>query len=91
MRVLISPFSTMVVTRSASESVTRRPPTKRVRTPSFCDSSVDCGPPPWTSTTRTPSSKSSATCSTRSRMLASAATAAPPVLMTKVLPPKRFR
>ena len=31
--MLTSPFSTMVVTRSASESVTRRPPTKRVRTP----------------------------------------------------------
>jgi hypothetical protein len=43
MRVLIWPFSTIVATSSARSSVTRRPPTMRVGTPSASASSVDCG------------------------------------------------
>ncbi len=38
----------------AAASVTRRPSTMRVVTPSAADTSVSCGPPPCTSTTRTP-------------------------------------
>ena len=54
MRVLMSPLSTIAVTSIDFWSVTRRPSTMRVGTPSATDSSVSCGPPPCTSTTRTP-------------------------------------
>jgi hypothetical protein len=54
MRVLISPFSTIVDTSSVAASVTRRPSTICVERPRRFDSAVDCGPPPCTSTTRMP-------------------------------------
>ena len=67
-------------------SVTRRPPTKWLSTPTFFSISLMAGPPPWTSTTRTPSRVRV----TRSFMTAffksSLIIALPPYLMTIVLP-----
>ena len=48
-RVLISPFSTIVETSSVCASVTRRPSTICVASPKRFDNCVDCGPPPCTS------------------------------------------
>ena len=52
--VLMRPLSTMEVASMAFWSVTRRPCTMRVGTPSASVISVSCGPPPCTNTTRTP-------------------------------------
>ena len=52
--VLIRPLSTMAVTSMNFWSVMRRPSTMRLGLPSAADTSVSCGPPPCTSTTRTP-------------------------------------
>ena len=83
-RVLTVPFSTMVVTSRVCLSVTRRPPTIRVGTPSALASSVDWGPPPCTSTTRMPTWCSSATCSSRCRVASSEVKTSPPALRTKI-------
>ena len=53
-RVLMRPLSTIEVASMAFWSVTRRPCTMRVGTPSASVISVSCGPPPCTNTTRTP-------------------------------------
>ena len=67
-------------------SVTRRPPTKRLSTPTFCSISLMAGPPPCTRTTRTPSkvrvTRSFMTASFRVSLIM----ALPPYLMTMVLP-----
>ena len=69
-----------------ASSVTRRPFAKWLSTPTFFSISLMAGPPPWTSTTRTPSSVRV----TRSFMTAffrvSLIMALPPYLMTMVLP-----
>ena len=69
-----------------ASSVTRRPPAKWLSTPTFLSISLMAGPPPCTSTTRTPSSVRV----TRSFITAffklSLIMALPPYLMTMVLP-----
>lgn len=69
-----------------ASSVTRRPFAKRLSTPTFLSISLMAGPPPCTSTTRTPSSVRV----TRSFITAffklSLIIALPPYLMTMVLP-----
>jgi hypothetical protein len=52
--VLINPFRTMLVASMAEASVTRRPWTMRVCTPSLAVTASSWGPPPWTRTTRIP-------------------------------------
>ena len=48
--VLTLPASTIVATSSVSRSVTRTPSTNDDARPSRSESSVICGPPPWTTT-----------------------------------------
>ena len=89
MRVLMRPDSTIAVASIDCASVTRRPSIICVGTPSFSVTSVSCGPPPCTNTTRMPSECSTAICSTSARVAAGSPNTPPPAFTTKVLPLKR--
>ena len=83
----ILPVSTIFTTSMVGPSVTRSPLTKRGSRPSrFCQSEIS-GPPPWTSTGRIPTKRSSTT-SWRNASTSSPI-AAPPSLITRVWPAKR--
>lgn len=84
--VLTVPFIVMIATSSVSGVVIRRPPTIRVGRPIRSASAVVCGPPPCTTTSRTPSSDSTPTCSTTLRSDSASATASPPSFSTKTRP-----
>ena len=81
--VLTAPLSVSTATSSVRWSVTRRPSIMVVESPSFSESAVVCGPPPWTSTTRMPNSRSTLTWSASARSAAGSPQMAPPALMTK--------
>src|SRR6267142_1787758 len=84
--LLILPTSTISTISTVSGSVTRIPPTNFGSLPRRFMRAPICGPPPWTITGRIPTSRrrrtSRANCSLRS----ACSMAAPPYLMTRVLP-----
>src|SRR5690606_30026222 len=84
-RVLICPFRTIVATSSVASSVTRRPSTKRLESPSRSDSWVAWGPPPCTSTTRMPTWCRMPICSTSARVESADVNASPPAFSTNTL------
>ena len=86
------PISTMRAMSTVSASVTRSPSRNSEVLPSRAIRLLICGPPPWTTTGRIPTSRIS-TMSWANRVSASwsevPARALPPYLTTTVLPAKR--
>ena len=81
--VLTSPFSTYEATFRSSGPVRRRPATMRALCLRRSVNSVDCGPPPCTITTRTPSACRTPACSTRASMRLPRLRTSPPSFTTK--------
>src|SRR5213594_901480 len=84
--LLILPTSTISTISTVSSSVTRMPPTKRGSLPSRFISAPICGPPPWTMTGLIPTSRSRITSLANRSFRSARSIAAPPYLMTIVLP-----
>mmetsp|Transcript_14084 Transcript_14084/g.44420 ORF Transcript_14084/g.44420 Transcript_14084/m.44420 type:complete len:277 (-) Transcript_14084:143-973(-) len=86
MPLLITPDSTISATWMVASSVTLSPSTNDVDT--FSRSSIwpICGPPPWTTTGRTPSFWSRTMSCAKLRAAASSLIACPPYFTTTVLP-----
>ena len=76
------PASTIWAISAVSLSVTRRPFTNLLSTPIFSITSLMSGPPPWTSTTRTPTSWRSTMSSMTLALSSSFSMAWPPYFMT---------
>src|SRR5213594_799989 len=86
MALLILPTRTISTISTVSSSVTRMPPTKRGSLPSRFMRAPICGPPPWTMTGRMPTKRSRITSSAKGSLRSARSMAAPPYLMTTVLP-----
>ena len=83
----ILPVSTIFTTSMVAPSVTRNPLTNLGSMPRrFCHEEIS-GPPPWTSTGRMPTKRSSTT--SWRKASTSSPIAAPPSLITRVWPEKR--
>ena len=88
--LLTRPPSTISTTSIVSESVTRMPSTNRVSLPMRSSSLPICGPPPCTTTGFTPTSFIRTMSRAKPALRASPSIAAPPYLMTMVLPWNRW-
>ena len=86
MRAFTWPRSTISATRTVSASETRWPSSNRVSMPSRPSISLIIGPPPWTTTGRTPTWLMSVTSRAKPAMASSELMAWPPNLMTTVAP-----
>src|SRR5262245_48308708 len=84
--LLIFPTSTISTISTVSSSVTRMPPTKRGSLPRRFISAPIWGPPPCTITGSMPTSRSRITSSANGCLRSACSIAAPPYLMTTVLP-----
>jgi hypothetical protein len=80
------PTSTIRTTSIASGVVTRRPPWNSEGMPSRRSIALICGPPPCTTTGRTPHWRRKTTSSTKACLSSSLVIALPPYLMTIVFP-----
>src|SRR5947208_11581073 len=86
MALLILPTRTISTISTVSSSVTRMPPTKRGSLPSRFMRAPTCGAPPRTMTGRMPTKRSRITSSAKGSLRSARSMAAPPYLMTTVLP-----
>src|SRR3989441_3379069 len=86
MSLLILPTSTISTISTVSSSVTRMPPTKRGSLPRRFISAPICGPPPWTITGLMPTRRRRITSRANGSLRSARSIAAPPYLMTRVLP-----
>src|ERR1700693_4088300 len=84
--LLILPTSTISTISMVSASVTRIPPTKCGSLPSRFMRAPIWGPPPWTMTGRMPTSLNRSTSLANCSLRSACSMAAPPYLMTRVLP-----
>src|SRR2546426_174952 len=84
--LLILPTRTISTISTVSSSVTRMPPTKRGSMPRRFMKAPICGPPPWTMTGLMPTKRSRITSSANGSLRSARSIAAPPYLMTTVLP-----
>src|SRR5256712_3030601 len=84
--LLILPTRTISTISTVSSSVTRMPPTKRGSMPRRFMRAPICGPPPWTMTGLIPTKRSRITSSATGSWGPARSIAAPPYLMTTVLP-----
>src|SRR2546427_728679 len=84
--LLILPTRTISTISTVSSSVTRMPPTKRGSMPRRFMRAPICGPPPWTMTGLMPTKRSRITSSANGSLRSARSIAAPPYLMTTVLP-----
>jgi hypothetical protein len=85
--LLILPPRTISTISTVSSSVTRMPPTNFGSLPSRFMSAPICGPPPCTITGLMPTRRSRMTSSANGSLRSACSMAAPPYLMTTVLPP----
>src|SRR5881296_3367673 len=86
MALLILPTRTISTISTVSSSVTRMPPTNWGSLPSRFMRAPICGPPPWTMTGLMPTRRSKITSSANGSLRSARSIAAPPYLMTTVLP-----
>src|SRR2546428_4858731 len=84
--LLILPTRTISTISTVSSSVTRMPPTKRGSLPRRFIRAPICGPPPWTITGLIPTSRRRITSRANGSFRSARSIAAPPYLMTIVLP-----
>jgi len=84
--LLMAPDSTISATLAVASSVTRRPSTKVLSTPSRLSIWPICGPPPWTTTGLMPTAFKSTMSSAKSRAASGSPIAWPPYFTTKVRP-----
>src|SRR5664280_1349106 len=84
--LLIFPIKTIFATSTVSLLDTRRPPTNSIGSPSRSMYALISGPPPWTTIGLRPTYFSSTTSRANSSRSAASSIAAPPYLMTTVLP-----
>ena len=80
------PVRTMRTTSMTSGVVTRRPPRNSELMPSLLSIALICGPPPWTTTGRTPTWWRKRMSWAKARLRSSFTMAFPPYLMTMVAP-----
>ncbi len=85
----ILPAKTILTTSRVSSSVTRRPLTSRVSSPSRSASCVACAPPPWTAVTRIPTWWSSAISSASEFRFPGSSVTFPDTFTTNVFPLNR--
>src|SRR3954454_11203737 len=86
MSLFTLPTRTIFATSTVSASLTRRPPTNCTGRPRRSMKLVISGPPPWTTTGLIPTYLSSTTSRANSSRSAGSSIAAPPYLITTVLP-----
>mmetsp|Transcript_16523 Transcript_16523/g.39556 ORF Transcript_16523/g.39556 Transcript_16523/m.39556 type:complete len:247 (-) Transcript_16523:120-860(-) len=85
------PHKTMAATSTTSGVETRIPPSHVLSTPTFSSMALIMGPPPWTTTTRSPSFWRVATSSQKREASSGEVMAFPPYLTTIVLPEREWR
>jgi len=85
---LTLPVSTISMTGSAAASVTRRPSTNSLRSPSRSSVRLISSAPPWITTGFSPTRLRSVTSSANASFRLSFTIAAPPYLMTAIWPEK---
>src|SRR3954463_6057825 len=86
MSLFTLPTRTILATSTVSSSLTRSPPTNCTGSPRRSMKLVISGPPPWTTTGLIPTYLSSTTSRANSSRSAGSSIAAPPYLITTVLP-----
>ena len=84
--VFTEPVSTISTTFTSEALVTRCPSTNSAFPPSFSSVRVISGPPPWTTTGRSPTDRSRRMSSQNVRFSESFTIAAPPYLITQRVP-----